>query len=300
MRYFISPGRIPLVYESSGEVFKSRNFIHQRRRIDTFIIIICVEGVLHIAQDSYQHSLRAGDYLVLFAGHEHYGFKYSEEPVTYYWCHFSVTDNAYRIAESGEAAETFNREKIGGGEGNYILPEQDTLPDSARAFLIFRQILDISRRSAFSKLYANYALSMLAMEITEESRQAYADSRDSANHNMEKLVEWVRINYNRRLSLLWIARQFSYNPDYLSTAFRKYTGIPLMKYITTVRIEAAKKELLNTQSSIKEIAFRTGFSDEKNFIKRFKQFEGITASQYRNTFSKAKLVRGNTKKDAPG
>jgi transcriptional regulator GlxA family with amidase domain len=72
-----------------------------------------------------------------------------------------------------------------------------------------------------------------------------------------------------------------------------------MKYIAMSRIEAAKKELLNTQFSIKEIAFRTGFSDEKNFIKRFKQFEGVTATVYRNAFSKIKLVRGNSKKDNP-
>jgi AraC-like DNA-binding protein len=72
-----------------------------------------------------------------------------------------------------------------------------------------------------------------------------------------------------------------------------------MKYITLSRIEAAKKELLSTQFSIKEIAFRTGFSDEKNFIKRFKQFEGVTATAYRNAFSKIKLVRGNSRKDSP-
>jgi YesN/AraC family two-component response regulator len=141
---------------------------------------------------------------------------------------------------------------------------------------------------------------MLAMEITEESVWGYVSSEKTQNYIMEKLVEWIRINYNKPLNLFRIAKQFNYNPDYLSTAFRKYIGVSLMKYITMSRIEAAKKELLNTQYSIKEISFRSGFSDEKNFIKRFKQFEGITASEYRNTFTKARMVRGNSKKDAPG
>jgi YesN/AraC family two-component response regulator len=117
---------------------------------------------------------------------------------------------------------------------------------------------------------------------------------------MEKLTEWVRINYNKQLNLFRIAKQFHYNPDYLSTAFKKHTGVPLMKYITMSRIEAAKKELLNTHLSIKEIAFKIGFSDEKNFIKRFKLFEGVTATTYRNAFNKTKLVRGNSKKDDSG
>jgi YesN/AraC family two-component response regulator len=149
-------------------------------------------------------------------------------------------------------------------------------------------------------MYANYALSMFTLEITEEFLRGYSSSKKSANHVMEKLLEWIRINSNKPLDLFRIAKQFNYNPDYLSTAFRKYTGTSLMKYITMFRIETAKKELLNTQFSIKEIAFRNGFNDEKNFIKRFKQLEGITATAYRNAFSKIKLVRGSTKKDAPG
>jgi AraC-like DNA-binding protein len=293
MRYFISDNHVPLIHESSGELLKARNFIHQRRCIDTFVIIFCVEGVLHISQDSYRYNLSAGKYLVLFANHEHNGFEQSETPVTYYWCHFSVGAGDYRIVDDRGLAE------IAGSDRYYILPEWGSLSDSTRAYLVFRQILDISRSNAYSKMYASYAVSMLAMEITLESTQNNGGANNDTNHNMEKLVEWVRINYTKHLSLLKIAKQFNYNSDYLSTAFRKHTGVPLMKYITMARIEAAKKELLNTASSVKEIAFKTGFTDEKNFIKRFKQFEGITATKYRNAFSKAKLVGGNTKKNAP-
>jgi YesN/AraC family two-component response regulator len=93
------------------------------------------------------------------------------------------------------------------------------------------------------------------------------------------------------MSMGEIARIFSYNPDYLSTAFRKYTGCPLMKYISMVRISSAKKMLLNTGDEIKEIAYKVGFDDEKAFMKRFKQFEDITPTTYRQAFNRAKIVR---------
>jgi len=83
----------------------------------------------------------------------------------------------------------------------------------------------------------------------------------------------------------------SYNADYLSTAFRRYTGIPLMKYITKERISNAKNQLLNTTDGIKEIAWRVGFEDEKTFMKRFKQLEDITPTTYRNAFNRSKIVR---------
>jgi glyoxylate utilization-related uncharacterized protein len=123
MRYFISVNRTPLIHESSGELLKAKNFIHQRRCIDTFVIIFCVEGVLHIAQDDHRYSLSAGKYLILFANHEHYGFEQSETPVTYYWCHFSVSDGDYKIvddtglAEIVSHGESIERLSDGGGGG---------------------------------------------------------------------------------------------------------------------------------------------------------------------------------------
>ncbi|GHV70314.1 hypothetical protein AGMMS49928_17630 [Spirochaetia bacterium] len=73
-------------------------------------------------------------------------------------------------------------------------------------------------------------------------------------------------------------------------AFRRYTGIPLMRYISIVRISNAKKLLLGTTAGIKEIAWQVGFEDEKTFMKRFKQLEDITPSTYRNAFNRAKIV----------
>jgi YesN/AraC family two-component response regulator len=108
---------------------------------------------------------------------------------------------------------------------------------------------------------------------------------------MEKVIEWVRINYNLNRSLNDIARYFKYNPDYLSYTFHKYTGHPLIKYIALVRMSNAKKLLLETDLTIKEIAYQVGYADEKEFMKRFKQMEEVTAKTYRNAFPRTKLVK---------
>ncbi|MDR1904267.1 MAG: AraC family transcriptional regulator, partial [Treponema sp.] len=175
----------------------------------------------------------------------------------------------------------------------YILPEYGDISANGRAILIFRQLLDLARKNSYSVNLANYALSLLAMEISQEyiENNISRIANREINPNMEKIIEWIRINYTLRLSVGKIAQIFHYNPDYLSTAFRKYMGIPLKKYITMVRISAAKKMLLNTSDCIKEIAYRSGFADEKSFMKRFKLFEDITPTKYRNAFSRAKIVK---------
>jgi AraC-like DNA-binding protein len=300
MRYLISENTDTLVHVSSGQLLNQKNFLHERRNIDTFVIIICIKGTLYIAQDEKRFTLTENQFIILFPGYEHYGYRECDGYISYYWCHFRVPEDRFRIIGGDRMAELFDLEDKdsgrapGGGRFSryYTLPEFGEISSSGRAILIFRQLLDVARADCYSERLPNYALSLLAMEISQEFIETrFQEKNRELNPKMEKVIEWIRVNYNLRMSMEGIARNFLYNPDYLSTAFRKYTGWPLMKYITMVRIANAKKLLLNTGEGIKEIAYKVGFGDEKTFMKRFKQFEDVTPSTYRNAFSRVKIVR---------
>ena len=57
-----------------------------------------------------------------------------------------------------------------------------------------------------------------------------------------------------------------------------------LTYLTSIRMEQAKKLLLTTSLSITEISERSGYKDYRVFTKVFKKSEGITPSQYRRDF----------------
>ncbi|MDR0584399.1 MAG: AraC family transcriptional regulator [Treponema sp.] len=164
------------------------------------------------------------------------------------------------------------------------------LSENHRAFLIFKQLLDLSRSDYYTEKLPDFALSLLALEISQEYIENNRMSK-SINPKMEKVIEWVRINYNLNRSLSDIARVFKCNPDYLSYTFHHYTGYPLMKYIAMIRVSNAKKLLLETDLTIKEIGYRVGYADEKEFMKRFKLMEEVTPKTYRNAFPRTKLVK---------
>ncbi|MDR0654811.1 MAG: AraC family ligand binding domain-containing protein [Treponema sp.] len=75
MRYLISDNADSLIHVSSGQLLNQKNFVHQRRNLDTFVIIICIKGVLYIAQDDRRYVLTENQFLILFSGHEHYGYR---------------------------------------------------------------------------------------------------------------------------------------------------------------------------------------------------------------------------------
>jgi AraC-like DNA-binding protein len=301
MQYLICENEKPLTHVSSGQLLNEGHFKHPRRNLDTWVIIICIKGKLCIAQDARRYTLTENQYIILFAGHEHFGFKECEEELSYYWCHFKISGNGiYKIMENDELTKVFDTKAVvldtltreSPISRYWILPEFGDISTNGRATLIFRQLLDLARNDHYSDMLPNYALSLLAMEISQEFIEShFRKNVKQSNPKIEKIIEWIRVNYNRRFTLNMIAKKFFYNPDYLSTAFKKYTSLPLMRYVNRVRISNAKRLLLESSGGIKEIAWEVGFEDEKAFLKRFKQQENITPTTYRNAFSRAKIVK---------
>jgi YesN/AraC family two-component response regulator len=306
MRYFVSPNKNSLIHVSSGQLLNQEHFIHNRRRLDTFVIIICIKGTLFIVQDERQYVLKPNQYIILFADHEHYGYKESENTLAYFWCHFEVKNNNYKIINEKEhdmlflsglqnkTMSTSNQlhKTVDNLSQYYILPEHGDISTNGRAIVIFRQILDSSRTNCYSENLTNYALSLLAMEISQEYiENSRLFKKKEVNPRMEDIIEWIRINYNQNISVKKLSKIFYYNSDYLSSVFKKYRGMPLAKYICLVRIEKAKNYLLTSKKCIKEIAYSVGFNDEKVFMKKFKQFENITPTKFRNAFNRIKIVK---------
>lgn len=48
-----------------------------------------------------------------------------------------------------------------------------------------------------------------------------------------------------------------------------------------LRMEAAKKELINTTHNLKQIAKKVGYGDEFTFSKAFKRYSGVSPNAFR-------------------
>ncbi|MDR1287438.1 MAG: AraC family ligand binding domain-containing protein, partial [Treponema sp.] len=108
MRYLVSDNGSSLVHVSSGQLLNRKNFIHKRRNLDTFVIIVCLKGTLYIAQDERRRALSENQFIVLFTGHEHYGYRKCGGALSYYWCHFKIPSGKFRIIEDNELAKLFD------------------------------------------------------------------------------------------------------------------------------------------------------------------------------------------------
>jgi len=66
--------------------------------------------------------------------------------------------------------------------------------------------------------------------------------------------------------------------------FKKSTGELPHKYLQKLRVEAAKRLLLNTQDSFEYITYSVGYSNPSTFRTLFKKLTGLNPNQYKKYF----------------
>lgn len=180
----------------------------------------------------------------------------------------------------------------GGFSDVLLLPEFSSLGAEERVVILFNQLQDYANSQCYSSYFMDYTLSLLAMEITRQcmlSTLRIHQTRGLSDQRLYEIMEWIRLHREQQMSVQEVAERFSYNPDYLSSLFRQATGFSLLKYIHRVKMAAARQLLLQPLVTIREVAEQSGYDDEKHFMKVFRQYEGITPSQYRNAFVKTHM-----------
>ncbi len=97
------------------------------------------------------------------------------------------------------------------------------------------------------------------------------------------VIEYIKGNYQKKISLEEIADYTYLSKTYLSSLFKKETGRSISEYINIVRVEKSKPLLIENNLSIIEVANMCGFEDQSYFTKVFKGIAGITPKKYRES-----------------
>ncbi len=286
-QYLLSSTTSPLKYHSSGNLISKNNFLHHRRNFELYVLIMVKEGTLYISQSGVNYSLGPNEYLFLKANAEHYGFKSSPSKLSYLWVHFLFPNTVSVLGENDLVKLLSEKTLQASATEHYILPLSGQISPTQRATLLFNQLLDLSRQDVIHiNPMIDYALSLLLMEISQEFIEMHFNIKNKISPKILMIMEWIKANYYRPITVAEIAYEFNYNADYLSTIFKQNTGISLISYMNKTRIDISKSMLVNYNISIKEAAFSSGFTDEKYYMKTFKTIEGITPLQYKKAFTR--------------
>ena len=97
----------------------------------------------------------------------------------------------------------------------------------------------------------------------------------------QEILTLLSERYLQKITLKDIAEELHYSYSYVEHVFKKESGIPLMKYLKTLKIEKAKELLVTTNESILAISERVGFEDSNYFTAVFTAHAGVSPRAYR-------------------
>ncbi|HEY1025416.1 MAG TPA: helix-turn-helix transcriptional regulator [Sphingobacteriaceae bacterium] len=133
----------------------------------------------------------------------------------------------------------------------------------------------------------NATLALLDFEIIEDPEQKLvADIKTYIGEvlNSTRLIEG-RVRFSKVLS-----EKFHTHYDTLSAVFSRVEGVTLESYVIRERVNTIRKYLMNTDHSLTEIAFLTGYSSVFHLSKQFKAIAAVTPSEFRQLHKKANTL----------
>lgn len=244
-------------YVSSGLFKSDGSWRHPRRVTDSFEIIFMYDGTAYIGEEGEEYVLRKNDVLFLERGKEHYGFRTSEEFVSFAWLHFVTNSEKYKAIKKCFTASNPNALKN-----------------------LFSQCMHAVNTPNYDRVCADLYTALFAEEILRSSRPGTA----SANMLAASIKEYVNANADKNLSVSGVADRFGYHENHTSRVFKSAYGTGLKEYILKRKIEYAEALLGTTLYTVGRIAYMLSFKSENHFIKFFKYHTGLTPTEYRNTY----------------
>ncbi len=101
---------------------------------------------------------------------------------------------------------------------------------------------------------------------------------------LQKAVEKIRKDYNKSLKIENLASLVNMSTSTFLRRFKKNFNMPPVQYIREVRLNKVCRILLESNRSINDITYETGFCDQSYLTREFKKMTGLSPSDYRKKY----------------
>ncbi len=126
-----------------------------------------------------------------------------------------------------------------------------------------------------------YARKIMGQAIELRDSESKKQQRDL----LTQAIRYIDEHYgDETISLDRVAREVNISPNYFSAMFSQEVGQTFVEYLTSKRIDEAKRILRQTDKRSSEVAFNVGYKDPHYFSFVFRKVSGCTPSDYRRGY----------------
>ncbi|MCD2422417.1 helix-turn-helix domain-containing protein [Niabella pedocola] len=134
-------------------------------------------------------------------------------------------------------------------------------------------------RADLAMVRTKLILTLINLYITEHVKKDLVEKK--ANPILNRFSVLLHEGFGEGNTVSYYADKLAITPNYLNIICRRYAGVNAKHFISQRRLLEAKRLLLGSELSIKEIAFKLGFNEISNFSFYIKSNTGFYPRQYR-------------------
>lgn len=252
--YFYTPSgtaRKLLYYPlCAGEFYCNSEYVVEREQYNSFLFLLVLDGKIRYGDLSAEQN----EALLIDCYKPH--AYYSGNSAHTLWLHF----------DGNNARELF--EQIVSERTAKIKCPADTAEQ-------LREMLNLIKGSGNDFELSKKIYSLLCDMLKPEDKSAKAQSV------VDRAKEFIGRHFADDVKVEDMAKAVNMSQTYFSKQFKAVTTLSPYEYLQSVRLAKAKELLLKTDLPISEIAYRTGFNSDANFIYFFKSETGISPLKFR-------------------
>ncbi len=131
-----------------------------------------------------------------------------------------------------------------------------------------------------SIIVKGYLYAILGYLIEQLGLRDYSGSASDLGP-VRDILMYIEEHYLEPLTVTQLAAHFGYNKYYFSRLFNRTLGCGFNHYVNTIRARHAASLIHNSDLSITEIGFASGFNNARTFARAFQTLYGVTALEYK-------------------
>ncbi|WP_338448133.1 AraC family transcriptional regulator [Niallia oryzisoli] len=245
-----------LIY--SGSFYCTKEYIVKRDNWDSYLFMYVRKGSMKIQYD-YKEYIAAENSFVFLNCYKPHLYQ-AEEDTIFDWFHFS-----------GNASEDYFEYLFNNSGCVYSIYNNFVITDCMSS------ILDMAEKDNLDE----DDISIMIHKILFELKQLSNHAEETHISSIRSAIKYLESHYQDQITLTDLADCANLSPFHFSRVFKKHMNCSPYQYLISYRINNAKKLLHNTNLSVQEISYASGFNSVPHFIKIFKQHTNVSPKKFR-------------------
>ena len=147
---------------------------------------------------------------------------------------------------------------------------------------IFRKLIDLKNHPSRYQTDLQYNCLEELLIRAKESQSSH--SGNLVDHRIKKACDYINNHLAQPFNVEDVARECNLSPSRIAHLFKQHMGVSLKYWANNIRLQKARKLLLQSNDSINQVAKQIGYNDPAQFAKSFKNNMGCSPRDFRQSF----------------